>query len=119
MTVGVSRVVGVHDLSDFNQNVMLVILVEWVNCLLIHITNHIHRRKVHVFDGLHDIGKFALGCLEHLEHFVKVGAGNDSDVAALWLNWAEQGALSYDAKRAFRSDKQMLQISSCVILSQC
>ena len=118
LTIGVCRIVGVHDLGDFNENVMLVILVERVNCLLVHITDHVHRRKVHVLNGLHDVRKLALGRLKHLEHVVEAIAGDDGDITALWLDWAEQGALSYDAKCAFGADEQMLQISSSVILAQ-
>ena len=118
LTIRVCGIVGVHDLSDFDENVMLIILVERVNCLLVHITDHVHRRKVHVLNGLHDVRKFALGRLEHPEHVVKVIAGDDGDVTALRLDWAEQGALSYDSECAFGADKQMLQISSSVILAQ-
>ena len=118
MTIRVSRVVRVHDLSDFNENVMLIILVERVNCLLVHVTDHIHRREVHVFNGLHDVRKLALGRLEDPKHVVKVFAGNDGNVTALWLDWAQQGALSNDAECAFGADKQMLQISSSVVLAQ-
>jgi len=80
---------------------MLVILLKRVDCLFVHVTDHIHRRQIHVLNGLHDVGKFALGRLKYLEHFVKGVAGNDCDIAALWLDGAQQGALSYDAKRSF------------------
>ena len=119
LTVRVGGIIRVHNLSNFNQNVMLIVLVKGVNCLFVHVTNHVHRRQVHVLDGLHDVWKLALGRLQHFEHVVEGGAGNDGDVATLWLDGAEKGALSYNTKCAFRADEQMLQISPSVILAQC
>ena len=118
-TVGIGRAVQrIHDLGDFNQHIVLIILIKGVDCLFVHIADHVHRCQVHVLDGLHHVGQFALGGLEHLQHVVEVGAGDDGDVAALGLNGAEQGALSDDSQRPLRADEQVFQVGSRVVLAQ-
>ena len=77
---------------------MLVVLVKGIDhSSFVHVAHHIHRRKVHVFDGLHDIWQFFLCDLKDLEDISEVAAGDDSHITALRLNWAQQCALSNDA----------------------
>ena len=108
----------IHDLGDFDQHIVLVVLVKGVDCLFVHVADHIHRCQVHVLDGLHHVGQFALGGLEHFEHVVEVGAGDDGDVAAFGLHGAEQGALSDDSQRPLRANEQVFQVGSRVVLAQ-
>ena len=117
LAIGVGRVVRIDDLGDFDEDIMLIVLVEGVHSLLVHVSHHVHRRQVHVLDRLHDVGELLLGRLEHLQHVVEVGAGDDGDVTALRLDWAKKGTLSDHSKCPFRTDEQVLEVSSCVIFS--
>jgi len=118
LAVGVGRVVRVDYLCHFDQNIVLVVLVERVDSLLVHVSDHVHGREIHVLNGLHDVGELTLRSLQHLQHVVEAGTGDYGDVSALGLDGAQKCALSNHSKSSFGADKQVLQVRSCVVLPQ-
>ena len=81
-------------MCHFDQNIVLVVLVERVDSLLVHVSDHVHGREIHVLNGLHDVGELTLRSLQHLQHVVEAGAGDYGDVSALGLDGAQKCALS-------------------------
>ena len=74
-------IVRVEHGSDFDQDVMFEVLIKGIDCLFVHLSNHFHRSKVHVLDGLHDIWQLSFGGLQHLEHRLEVLARDNGNVA--------------------------------------